>query len=369
MVAPKADILPLNKWDNDFNNISRPSLIAGPCSAESEQQVLDIARQTKDIQGLIYFRAGLWKPRTRPDSFEGVGEKGIAWLLKVREQYGIKIITEAASPYHIEKLLEAKFDAIWIGARTTANPFAVQEIAEALKGVDIPVFIKNPINPDLELWIGAIERINKAGINKIAAIHRGFSNYEKTKYRNLPQWQIPIDLYTHIPGIYILCDPSHISGNSKYIKEVSQQAMDLNFDGLMIETHTTPHLALSDAQQQITPDELKDILNSLIIRHRTPDSYSVSQQLEELRKRIDILDDHLITTLEQRMNLVRKIGKIKYDNGISILQSERWKEIITNALQKAEQKKLNKNFINKLFKLLHQEAIAEQAKIMDKKIK
>jgi chorismate mutase len=369
MVVYSSGILSIKEWYHEFTNLPNPLLIAGPCSAETEQQVLETARHIKDIKNIIFFRSGLWKPRTRPSSFQGVGEKGLPWLKRVKDEYGIKIITEVASPYHLEKVLEYNFDAIWIGARTTANPFAVQEIAEALKGVDIPVFIKNPINPDLELWIGAIERINKAGIKKIAAIHRGFSNYEKTRYRNLPQWQIPIDLKTYIPQISLLCDPSHISGNSDYIYELSQEAMDLDFDGLMIETHINPKEALSDANQQITPAQLKQILSSLIIRKPETDNYSTIQQIEELRKKIDILDDHLLTTLEQRMKLVRKIGELKNKNGITILQSERWKNILSKALEKGKRKGLDATFINKLFKLIHQEAITIQAKIMDKKIK
>ena len=369
MVVQNSGILPLKEWDKSFSNLNRPFVIAGPCSAETEEQVLSVAEQLKNIENVIYFRSGLWKPRTRPSSFQGVGEQGLPWIKAVKEKFGLRIITEVASPYHLEKVLEYGFDAVWIGARTTANPFAVQEIAEALKGVTIPVFIKNPINPDLELWIGAIERINKSGIKKIAAIHRGFSNYEKSRYRNLPQWQIPIDLKTYIPEITILCDPSHISGNSAYIYELSQEAMDLNFDGLMIETHTNPEEALSDANQQITPDQLKQILSSLIIRKPATEDYPVLQQIEELRKKIDVLDDHLLTTLEQRMNLVKRIGELKDQNGITILQSERWKQILSSALEKGGRKGLNGNFINKLFKLIHQEAIAIQAKIMDKKLK
>ncbi len=369
VVVNRSEILPLPLWRRDFAGIRKPFLIAGPCSAESEEQVLAIARQLHRIEHLVYFRAGLWKPRTRPDSFEGVGHRGIPWLLKAREQYGIKIITEVATPQHLEKVLKARFDAIWIGARTTANPFAVQELAEALKGVDIPVFVKNPVSPDLELWIGALERINKAGIKRLAAIHRGFSNYEKTQYRNLPQWQIPIDLKTYIPEITLLSDPSHISGDARFIFELSQEAMDLDFDGLMIETHIEPENALSDAKQQITPDQLKSILQTLVIRNSTISNADFYNEIEELRRKIDILDDHLLVTLEQRIRLVEKIGKLKQANNITILQSTRWKKILNDAVKKAKKKNIDPVFINKIFKLIHQEAISVQAKIMNKKLR
>ncbi len=370
MVVNKSEIIPLPLWNKDFSFINKPFLIAGPCSAESEKQLLDTAQKIKEqnIDNIIYFRAGLWKPRTRPDSFHGVGERGIDWLVKVRNKFGFKIITEAATPQHLEMLLKAGIDAIWVGARTTVNPFSVQELAEALKGVDIPVFIKNPINPDIELWIGAIERINKAGIKKIAAIHRGFSSYEKSNYRNVPQWQIPIDLKTYIPELTILCDPSHISGNAKYIFEISQQAMDLAFDGLMIETHINPQMALSDAKQQITPTQLSGILAKLIIRHPNSIEPKSQYELSELRRKIDMIDDTLLNSLEQRLKLVKQIGKIKQENDITILQSERWKEIITKILNNSEKKALNKDFVIKIFKFIHQESIKTQAQIMNKKV-
>ena len=367
MVVNKSEILPIDKWF-DIGNVKKPLLIAGPCSAETHEQILEIAKELAGLKNLCFFRAGLWKPRTRPNSFEGIGDVGINWLLEARKLYGVKIITEVATPYHLEKILKANFDAIWIGARTTANPFAIQQLSEALKGVDIPVFVKNPINPDLELWIGALERINKAGVKKIAAIHRGFSNYEKTQYRNLPQWQIPIDLKTYIPEITIFSDPSHIGGNSKYIFELSQEAMDLDFDGLMIEVHNNPNKALSDAFQQITPDHLKEILNNIIIRDNDAKNNKVFVEIEELRKKINILDDQLITVLEQRIRIVEKIGKLKKDNGITILQRERWKKILSEAIKKASKKNISTSFINKIFKLIHQEAIAVQAKIMNKKL-
>src|SRR6056297_3416386 len=284
----------------------RPLIMAGPCSAESEEQILVTAREIAAL-GVPVFRAGIWKPRTRPNAFEGVGSVGLPWLQKVKKETGMLVSTEVANVKHVYEALKYGVDIIWIGARTSANPFAVQEIADSLKGVQIPVFVKNPVNPDVDLWIGAIERINQAGITKMAAIHRGFSSYDKTIYRNAPHWQVPIELRRRIPDLPIITDPSHICGNRELIFDISQKAMDLNFDGLIIETHINPDKALSDAKQQVTPAALKDILNRIIPREPGSD-FDVELSLAELRDSIDKLDDKLIGLIEERMKVVERIG-------------------------------------------------------------
>jgi chorismate mutase len=358
----KLDILPLSEWGLPYKE--KPLVIAGPCSAETEEQVLETAVQLKNTGRVTVYRAGIWKPRTRPNSFEGVGSKGLPWLQKVKAETGLLVSTEVANIKHVYEALKYGVDILWIGARTSANPFAMQEIADALKGVDVPVFVKNPITPDLELWIGAIERIFNAGIKRVGAIHRGFATYEKTMYRNLPHWQIPIDLKNRMPGLPILNDPSHISGNSDLIFDLSQQAMDLNFDGLIIESHRNPSEAWSDAKQQVTPDELAEILSRLIIREPVPHNPKVLDELGELRSIINILDDQLLVTLEQRMKVAEKIGRYKKKNNITILQSKRWEDIINKMLVKGAQKGLSKETINDIFKAIHQESIKRQNAIM-----
>jgi chorismate mutase len=337
-------------------------LIAGPCSAETREQVLAIA-ESLCSQEIQYFRAGIWKPRTRPGSFEGVGTEGLQWLKEVKEKFGLKTCTEVANANHTKAALEAGVDMLWIGARTSANPFAVQEIADTVKGHDIPVYIKNPINPDLNLWIGAIERFQKAGIQKIGAIHRGFSSFADIDYRNEPQWQIPIDLKEIFPNIPLVCDPSHIGGKRDYIQTISQKAMDLNFDGLMIETHLDPDKAWSDAKQQVTPNSLNRIMDALVLRKDTLKNGN-DHVLTSLRENISNLDAQLLNILESRMNVSEQIGKFKRENGLMILQSNRWKDIKSSNKEVALKRNLNPQFVDTLYKCIHQESISVQEKIV-----
>lgn len=342
----------------------KPLVMAGPCSAETEEQVMETARQISNY-GIKIFRAGIWKPRTRPSAFEGVGKEGLPWLKRVKEELGMYTATEVANVKHVYDALKSGIDIIWIGARTTANPFAVQEIADSLRGVDIPVLIKNPINPDVELWIGAFERLNRAGVTKLAAIHRGFSIYSKTLYRNNPQWEIPIELKRQIPDLPIITDPSHICGSRDLLFEISQRAMDLDFDGLIIETHCNPDKALSDAQQQITPDELHRLLSRLILRKADIENNTLLSTLEELRHEIDKYDDRLVELFELRMAVARKIGLYKKQNNITILQASRWDEILKHRIEQAAQKGLSEEFIIKVFRAIHEESINHQTKVMN----
>jgi len=353
--------------NNDFQKLfqySKPVIIAGPCSAESEKQVLETAHQLKKHKDLI-FRAGIWKPRTRPNSFEGVGEKGLKLLQLTKKETGLKTTTEVAKAAHVSLAIKHEVDILWIGARTTGNPFAIQEIAEALKGINIPVMVKNPINPELNLWIGAIERIMNSGIENIAAINRGFFAYENSKYRNTPQWQIAVDLKRKFPTIPIICDPSHISGKSNLIYEVAQKAMDLNYDGLMIETHTDPANALSDSQQQITPKKLDEILDNLVIRNFETDNKNFKASLNQLRIQIDDLDIELIDVLKRRMELVEKIGIHKKENKVTILQNKRWAEMLVKRSKYGKENGLSEVFIQQLLKAIHQESIDKQNSIMN----
>ncbi|HQK69335.1 MAG TPA: chorismate mutase, partial [Bacteroidales bacterium] len=311
------------------------------------------------------FRAGIWKPRTRPNSFEGVGNAGLKWLRRVRQETGLLVGTEVANEKHVYEALKYGIDMLWIGARTSVNPITVQEIVDALKGVDVMVFVKNPVNPDIELWIGALERIASAGIKRLGAIHRGFSTYEKTIYRNQPNWQLPIELRRRIPEIPILCDPSHIAGSREYLHEISQKAMDLNFDGLMIESHINPEKALSDASQQVNPEELKELLSRLILRSPSTDDPKLLDVLGELRQQIDVFDDHLLDLLEKRMKVSETIGRYKKENNITILQSARWDEIVKRAMIKGRAKGLSEELIDSMFKAIHQESINRQMKIMN----
>jgi len=354
--------IPLGKW---FNTNGKRFMIAGPCSAESEKQILETAHLLKQSGKIDVYRAGIWKPRTHPNGFEGVGSNGLPWLRKVKNEIGLPVATEVGNVKHVYEALKYGVDLLWIGARTTSNPFVMQEIADALKGVDIPVLVKNPMSPDLELWIGAIERIANAGITKIGAIHRGFSSWEKTKYRNIPYWQVPIELKRRLPGIPIICDPSHISGTRSFIAEISQQAIDLSFEGLMIESHIAPSEALSDAGQQLTPDSLIVLLNELIDRKVSNSSNSFQLQLEDLRKEIDAIDLHLLDLLEKRMNVARNIGQCKKDNKVSILQASRWNEIVEKMKFQGQQKGLSHKFVENIFSEIHQESIQLQAKILN----
>lgn len=353
---------PFKDWG--LSQTKRPVTIAGPCSAESEEQVLDTARQLKD-QGIEIFRAGIWKPRTRPNSFEGVGSIGLEWLKLVQSELGMKVATEVANVKHVYETLRMGVDIIWIGARTSANPFAMQEIADALKGVDIPVFVKNPVNPDVDLWRGAIERIMGAGITKVGAIHRGFSTFDKTRYRNIPQWQLPIELRQKMPTVPMLCDPSHIAGRRDILGEISQKALDLNYDGFIIETHCNPDKAWSDAQQQVTPAQLKQLLANLVLRHRNMEPGVVIDTLEDLRVKIDQFDNDLLSILEERMKVAEQIGKFKKENNITILQPDRWQEILNKTLEKGQNRDLSNDFLSQIFKAIHQESINKQTKIMN----
>jgi chorismate mutase len=341
----------------------RPIIMAGPCSAESEEQVLTTARQLA-AQGIKIYRAGIWKPRTRPNAFEGVGSIGLPWLKKVKEQLGMYTATEVANVKHVYEALKFGVDILWIGARTTANPFAVQEIADTLKGMDIPVLVKNPVNPDIELWIGALERLNDAGIRKLAAIHRGFSSYDKSVYRNDPHWQIPIELRRRIPNLPIIVDPSHIGGKRELIYDISQRAMDLNFDGLIIESHCNPDEAWSDAKQQITPDTLKVTVGKLVMRHSDVDKKQAAT-LEELRAQIDKFDDEILNIFERRMKIAEQIGKFKKDNNITILQAGRWDAILKKRTSMGLQKGLSEEFVMKIFTAIHQESINHQTAVMN----
>lgn len=342
----------------------RPIVIAGPCSAESEEQVMEIARQLSQ-QDVDYYRAGIWKPRTRPNSFEGVGSIGLKWLKRVKQETGLKVTTEVANRHHAYEALKHGIDALWLGARTTVSPFAVQEVADAIEGIDIPVMIKNPINPDLKLWIGAIERIYKAGITRIAVIHRGFSTYGESPYRNEPRWQIPIELMRQFPDLQIICDNSHICGRRDILKDVAQKAMDLNFHGVMTETHIDPDNAWSDAKQQITPATFEDLMTNLVLREETTDDEDFLENLETLRQRIDQLDNELYAVLGRRMEIVDKIGDYKRRNNISILQPTRWNEILETAVAKGAKVDLSAEFMEKILKAIHQESISHQNAIMN----
>lgn len=317
------------------------------------------------IPEVSVFRAGIWKPRTRPDSFEGVGVEGLKWLRNVKHETGLMVGTEVANEKHVYEALKYGVDLLWIGARTSVNPFTVQEISDALQGVDVMVLVKNPINPDLELWIGAIERIARAGITRIGAIHRGFSSYEKTIYRNQPNWQLPIELRRRFPDLPIICDPSHISGTREFLYELSQKAMDLNFDGLMLESHIDPDQALSDASQQITPDELHELLSRLILRNPVASDPKLLDILGELRQQIDVFDDALLDILEKRMKVAQTIGQYKKDNNITILQPTRWDEIIRKVVINGQVKGLSREVIDTIFKAIHQESINHQMRIMN----
>lgn len=344
-------------------NLSHPLVIAGPCSAESEAQVLEIAHQLKNTDATV-FRAGIWKPRTRPGGFEGHGVKALPWMQKVKQETGLLTTIEIGNAQHAKLALEFDIDILWIGARTTVNPFVVQEIADALKGTDKIVLIKNPINPDYALWMGAVERFYEAGITKLGVIHRGFSSYEKDKYRNSPKWQIPIDLKHDYPNIPIICDPSHITGRRDLIFEVSQTALDLNFDGLMIETHCHPDEAWSDAAQQITPATLAQITKDLRVRKLDSGDLNYIDKLSDYRSQINFLDNQLIELLGQRMQVADKIGAVKKENNVAVLQNKRWGEIIQNMLEKGDKNGLSNNFIDQIFKAIHQESIDRQEMIM-----
>jgi chorismate mutase len=355
-------IQPLHSWLGAYD---RPLVISGPCSAESKTQVLEIAGALKSIPQVKAMRAGIWKPRTRPSAFEGVGEEGLKWMQEVQATTGLKTAVEVARPDHISLALKYGMDILWIGARTTGNPFSVQELAEALQGVDVPVMVKNPLNPDLKLWIGALERIHRAGITKLVAVHRGFHCYDEGPFRNNPRWEIPIELKRSIPGLPILCDPSHICGNRHLLAEVSQKALDLEMDGLMIETHNDPDRALTDSSQQIVPQALQNILSNLTIRIEKGDA-DFSNKLDELRRKVDHIDKELIEVLGRRMKIVSEMGEYKRDHNITILQIERWREIINSRLKQADKHGLERDFLLRLLQLVHNESIRLQTDILNR---
>lgn len=344
---------------------NRPLLISGPCSAETESQTITTCKQLAATGKVHALRAGIWKPRTRPGQFEGVGEVGLEWMVNAKKETGLPITTEVATAAHVEACLKAGVDILWIGARTTVNPFSVQEIADSLKGVDIPVMVKNPVNPDLELWIGALERLNKAGITKMAAIHRGFSSFDKGPFRNAPMWELPIELKTRIPELDIICDPSHITGARDLISFVSQKALDLDMVGLMIESHITPDAAWSDAKQQVTPQNVSKILDGLIVRTTSSDNKQFKDTLTALREKIDQLDDDIMHKLSDRMKISEKIGQYKRENGVTILQVNRWEEIIHTRVAMGLAMGISEEFSKEFLKLVHQESIQIQTKVMN----
>ncbi|OEY71835.1 bifunctional 3-deoxy-7-phosphoheptulonate synthase/chorismate mutase type II [Salegentibacter salarius] len=350
------------KWLDDFG-LDHPLVIAGPCSAETEEQVLKIAHQLKDTDATV-LRAGIWKPRTRPGNFEGVGALGLKWLKKAKEETGMLTTTEVANAHHVDLALENDVDILWIGARTTVSPFIVQDIADALKGTDKTVLVKNPVNPDLSLWLGAVERFHTADIKNLGVIHRGFSAYEKTKYRNNPEWQIAIELQNKYPDLPLILDPSHIAGRRDIIFDLCQTALDLNYDGLMVETHHTPDDAWSDAAQQITPATLVQIMKDLKIRKEVSESEEFQNKLSTLRAKIDVADNQLIELLSKRMKISDEIGQVKKAQNVSVLQTKRWNEILGNMVLEGEQHGLSEEFILRLFKAVHQESINHQEKIM-----
>ena len=347
------------KWNK------RPLIISGPCSAETEAQVLETATRLAKTGKVDVLRAGIWKPRTKPGMFEGVGIKGLPWLLQAKKVTGLPITVEVATAKHVEDALQFEVDMLWIGARTTVNPFSVQELADALRGTDVPVLIKNPINPDLELWTGAVERVAKSGVKQIGLIHRGFSSYGNTEYRNAPMWHLAIEMKRRYPDLLFINDPSHICGRRDILHEVAQKAIDLDYDGLMIESHMDPDHAWSDAKQQVTPEKLAELLDSIIWRREDVNSTEYHQALEKLRQQINHLDDELMQILSQRMKISEKIGEYKKNNNITILQTNRWNEILQRAVQKGETLGLSKEFITKYFDAMHMESINHQNKIMN----
>ena len=339
----------------------RPLIIAGPCSAETEEQVMETAKGIAD-KGIKLFRAGIWKPRTNPGGFEGIGAQGLPWMQRVKKELGMLVATEVANTKHVEAALNAGIDILWIGARTSANPFAMQEIADALKGADVPVLIKNPVNPDLELWIGAIERINGAGIKRIAAIHRGFSTYDKKLYRNLPMWHIPIELHRRIPNLPVICDPSHIGGRRELIAPLCQQAMDLGFDGLIIESHCSPDNAWSDAKQQVTPDVLDFIIDRLVIRN----IISSTESIEALRSQIDECDNSLLDILAKRMRISREIATYKREHNMTVVQATRYNEILDKRGAQGVLCGMSDEFVRTIFERIHEESVRQQLEVINK---
>ncbi len=355
----------MKDWLNNFN-LSHPLVIAGPCSAETESQVMKIAHELNNSDVTI-FRAGIWKPRTRPGMFEGVGAIGLKWLQKVKSETNLLTATEVANANHVKLAIDHDVDVLWIGARSTVSPFIIQEIAEALDGTDKIVLVKNPVNPDLSLWLGGLERLYNSNIKNLGLIHRGFSTYEKTKYRNIPEWQIPIEVKNRFPDIPMICDPSHISGRRDLIFDLSQTALDLNFDGLMIESHINPDKAWSDAKQQITPKTLIKIMKDLKVRNELVEEEKYKNELYSLRTQIDIIDHSILDSLGKRMKISEEIGGLKKTKNVAVLQNKRWNEILDKMIDEGNSKGLTREFISRIYKAIHQESIIHQEKIINSK--
>ena len=365
MATKNLELIPLYEWG--MFTEPRPSVVAGPCSAESEEQVMETAKGLREM-GINVYRAGIWKPRTHPGSFEGAGAEGLRWMQKAKREYGLKIATEVASEKHVFECIKYGVDLVWIGARTTANPFLVQEIADALRDTDIPVLVKNPVNPDLDLWIGALERLSNAGVKKLGVIHRGFSTIDKIKYRNDPQWQMAIELRSRYPELPFFVDPSHMGGHKDYILELSQRSLDLGFEGLMIESHCNPSVALSDAKQQLTPEELREMLyEQITVRDSDSDAKEWKENIDQLRAKIDIIDESLLYTFASRMKISREIGEYKKNNNIAILQTSRWDSILAKMVAKGQEYGLPQNFIEDIFNAIHEASVEVQNEVISGK--
>jgi len=361
-MAHELDIIPGTEWG--FFTLPRPMCIAGPCSAETEEQVMETAKGLNDF-GIHVYRAGIWKPRTHPGSFEGVGTQGLRWLRRVKQELGMKVCTEVASEKHVLECIKYGVDLVWVGARTSANPFLMQEIADALEGTDIPVLVKNPVNPDLDLWIGALERLNRAGLRKLGVIHRGFSTSASIPYRNDPSWKIAIELRTRYPQMAFFADPSHMAGDRKYLQELSQRAMDLGLDGLMVESHCNPDAAWSDAKQQLTPAALQNLLESLIIRENTSENEAYREGIDALRARIDVIDENLLKLLKDRMGVSQAIGQYKREHNVAILQAGRWEQLLADMVARAGAMGISEQAITAIMTAIHDESVRVQNNVLE----
>lgn len=359
-MVSEMNILPISSWlDTKY-----PLLISGPCSLETEEQVMSTAKELAKDERVQIFRGGVWKPRTRPGAFEGIGSVGLKWLAKVKEETGMLIATEVANAQHTREALAAGIDVFWIGARSTASPFTIQEIADELEGHDVIVFVKNPVNPDVQLWIGAFERLSRAGITKLGAIHRGFTPFQKTKFRNYPGWRTVIELKRLMPNLPIICDPSHIAGKRELLKEISQKSFDMGLDGLMVESHINPDVALSDASQQLTPSALGDLITDLRIKREHIDSPELENELELLRDRIDNLDTEIVEILSSRADLVKKIGEYKKASDVTALQIDRWTQMMDDRDALAEKLQVNRELVKSIFQIIHEESVRQQTDII-----
>ena len=361
-MAHELDIIPGTEWG--FFTLPRPMCIAGPCSAETEEQVMETAKGLNDF-GIHVYRAGIWKPRTHPGSFEGVGTQGLRWLRRVKQELGMKVCTEVASEKHVLECIKYGVDIVWVGARTSANPFLMQEIADALEGTDIPVLVKNPVNPDLDLWIGALERLNRAGLRKLGVIHRGFSTSASIPYRNDPGWKIAIELRTRYPQMAFFADPSHMAGDRKYLLELSQRAMDLGLDGLMVESHCNPDCAWSDAKQQLTPQNLQTLLESLVIRENTSENEAYKEGIDALRARIDVIDENLLRLLKDRMGVSQAIGQYKKEHNVAILQTGRWEQVLSEMVERGAALGLSADVITAIMTAIHDESVRVQNRVLE----